>query len=339
MLNRRTFLGSMAGASAAAISAKGHRVVSACEQFERAKIADVRVIRLRDKNGSSKIRSFLEITTDCGIYGLSGELYQDTPRELEELRANLLRSMVGLPPSEPSLDTVWLWNTLFPDHSLSKFAEGVDPLTGKRIWGTRRQHRHTRTGTVMMGISAVDNAIWDLRGKLAGKPVCRTLGRKARSSSGVLSQTPSDDLMETARRARDYFDQGFTAQKWFLRHGPPDGEAGFRFNVGRGGNDSNGTGDRSHADVRFCRRWARAVRLGRSLCNSRRKSNRTISTILAGGAIFTGRNRILRPAAWRNRYLTRDGRTHLHAMEHPAFSRSETGGICTIGPGMVRRAF
>lgn len=57
MLNRRTFLGSMAGASAAAISAKGHRVVSACEQFERAKIADVRVIRLRDKNGSSKIRN------------------------------------------------------------------------------------------------------------------------------------------------------------------------------------------------------------------------------------------------------------------------------------------
>ena len=47
-----------------------------------------------------------------------------------------------------------------------------------------------------------------------------------------LSQSPSDDLEETSRRARDYFDKGFTAQKWFLRHGPPDGEAGFRFNVG-----------------------------------------------------------------------------------------------------------
>ena len=38
--------------------------------------------------------------------------------------------------------------------------------------------------------------------------------------------------METARRARDYFDRGFKAQKWFLRHGPPDGEVGFRFNIG-----------------------------------------------------------------------------------------------------------
>jgi L-alanine-DL-glutamate epimerase-like enolase superfamily enzyme len=84
----------------------------------------------------------------------------------------------------------------------------------------------------MMGISAVDNALWDLRGKLAGKPVYRVLGGTRESLPAYLSQTPSDDLDETCRRARDYFDNGFTAQKWFLRHGPPDGEAGFRFNVG-----------------------------------------------------------------------------------------------------------
>jgi L-alanine-DL-glutamate epimerase-like enolase superfamily enzyme len=130
------------------------------------------------------------------------------------------------------LNTVWLWNSLFPDHPLDTFSDGVDPLTGENLWGTRRKRRHTPIGIVMMGISAVDNAIWDLRGKLAGKPVYRLLGGERESLAVYLSQTPSDDLAETSRRARSYFDEGFKAQKWFLRHGPPDGDSGFRFNVG-----------------------------------------------------------------------------------------------------------
>jgi L-alanine-DL-glutamate epimerase-like enolase superfamily enzyme len=84
----------------------------------------------------------------------------------------------------------------------------------------------------MMAISAVDNALWDLRGKLTGEPVYRLLDGKRESLPVYLSQTPSDNLVETARRARSYFDQGFTAQKWFLRHGPPNGGTGFRANVG-----------------------------------------------------------------------------------------------------------
>ena len=54
----------------------------------------------------------------------------------------------------------------------------------------------------MMAISAVDNALWDLRGKLAGKPVYRLLGGDRETLPVYLSQTPSDDLEETGRRAR-----------------------------------------------------------------------------------------------------------------------------------------
>jgi L-rhamnonate dehydratase len=232
MLTRRTFLGSAVGAATAALCTSEHRrMAMAAQKGADAKIAGLQVIRLREKGGS-KSRSFLEITTNLGARGISGELFQDTPQQLTELTARLLEALVGQDPSERDLDSVWLWNRLYPDHPLEVFAEGVDPLTGEEIWGTRRERRHTPTGTVMMAVSAVDNALWDLRGKLADKPVFRLLGGKRESLPVYLSQTPSNDLAETKRRARSYFDQGSRAQKWFLRHGPPDGEAGFRFNVG-----------------------------------------------------------------------------------------------------------
>ena len=151
---------------------------------------------------------------------------------LEELRPRLLEALVGRDPSGRDLDSQWLWRALYPDHPLETFAEGVDPLTKQRMWATRRPRRHTTTGTVVMAISAIDNALWDLRGKLAGLPVYRLLGGQRETLPVYLSQTPSDDLRETCQRARGYFDRGFAAQKWFLRHGPPDGEAGFRMNVG-----------------------------------------------------------------------------------------------------------
>lgn len=232
MLTRRTFLGSVGGVAASSFCPNGH-LGEACatEADAHGRISGLQVIRLREKGGS-RIRSFLEITTDLDARGISGELFQDTPQQFEKLMPGLFEALVGRNPHQRELGTVWLWNKLYPDRPLEVFAEGVDPLTGQKIWGTRRERRHTPTGTVMMAVSAVDNALWDLRGKLAGKPVRELLGGRRTSLPVYLSQTPSDDLPETKRRARSYFDQGFKAQKWFLRHGPPDGEPGFRFNVG-----------------------------------------------------------------------------------------------------------
>ena len=232
MFTRRTFLGSAVGVAASTLRTNGRCCKAIADTADaRATIAGLQVVRLREKGGS-KIRSYLEITTNLGARGISGELFQDTPQQFEELAPRLLEALVGRDPNQRELGTVWLWNRLYPDHPLEAFAEGVDPLTGKKIWGTRRERRHTPTGTVMMAVSAVDNALWDLRGKLADKPVYRLLGGKRESLPVYLSQMPSNDLAETRGRARSYFDQGFKAQKWFLRHGPPDGEAGFRFNVG-----------------------------------------------------------------------------------------------------------
>lgn len=235
MLNRRSFLKTTAQVAAAAPLIAESPWTSkglAAEPLRPAKITDVRVIRVREKNRTGSGRTFLEITTDAGLNGLSGELFQDTPKVLTELTPKLRECLAGKDPQSRAIDFYWLFQALYPGRSLEAFAEGKDPINGEAIWGTRRKSRHTPTGTVMMGLSAVDNALWDLRGKLADQPVYRLLKGVRQSLPNYLSLTPSATMDETRRRAREFFDQGFTAQKWFLRHGPPDGEEGFRTNVG-----------------------------------------------------------------------------------------------------------
>jgi L-alanine-DL-glutamate epimerase-like enolase superfamily enzyme len=58
------------------------------------------------------------------------------------------------------------------------------------------------------------------------------LGGKREKLRSYLSMTPEDDLTATRRRAKELFGMGHTAQKWFLRFGPPDGKAGFTKIVG-----------------------------------------------------------------------------------------------------------
>jgi L-alanine-DL-glutamate epimerase-like enolase superfamily enzyme len=234
MLYRRDFLRSAASAATAAVVLPDHWRTEnsfAAESPRQAKIADLAIIRLREKGGNGQTRAFLEVTTNSDLNGVSGELFLDTPRQLDEMLPRLRELLVARYPQDRELDTVWLWKGLYPNRRLESFAEGRDPLTSEAIWGTRRPRRHTDTGTVMMGLSAVDNALWDLRGKLAGQPVYRLLGGTRNSLPNYLSLTPTNNPEEDRQTAREWFHRGFHSQKWFLRHGPPDGEDGFRKNV------------------------------------------------------------------------------------------------------------
>ena len=48
---------------------------------------------------------------------------------------------------------------------LAPYLLGQDPFAGERLWDVlHRQDRHARQGNQMMAISAVDCALWDLRG-------------------------------------------------------------------------------------------------------------------------------------------------------------------------------
>ncbi len=233
MLDRRDFLRCTATAATTILLSDSWRMraTTAAESSRQTKITDLAVIRLREKGRNGQARAFLEITTDSDFDGVSGELFMDTPRQLNDMLPRLRQLLVDRDPRNAELNTLWLWKGLYPNCRLESFAEGRDPLTGKAIWGTRRPRRHTDTGTIMMGLSAVDNALWDLRGKLAGQPVYRLLGGTRDRLPNYLSLTPRNDPEEDRRTARAWFDRGFHSQKWFLRHGPPDGEDGFHKNV------------------------------------------------------------------------------------------------------------
>jgi len=106
---------------------------------------------------------------------------------------------------------------------------GKDPLaTEARYDQMIRLHRHGRSGLFMTGVSAVDCALWDLKGKAFDVPVYRLLGGPVRprvpayASMLGYSIRPAD----AAEVASDFKTQGFGAQKWFFRYGPADGGAG-----------------------------------------------------------------------------------------------------------------
>lgn len=111
---------------------------------------------------------------------------------------------------------------------------GHDPLAVERVWDRLyRQQIHGRKGDSMLALSAIDCALWDLRGRWANAPVYRLLGGPTRPSLPAYASMLgySVEPEHAARRAREACDQGYRHQKWFFRHGPWAGREGIERNV------------------------------------------------------------------------------------------------------------
>ena len=91
-----------------------------------------------------------------------------------------------------------------------------------------------RAGLVMNGISAIDIALWDLKGKSLGMPVYRLIGgptQKTMPAYASMLGYATTDMGLVRERAIEMKERGFRAQKWFFRHGPMSGPEGFKLNV------------------------------------------------------------------------------------------------------------
>ena len=114
------------------------------------------------------------------------------------------------------------------DAGLGELLIGQDPSDPRRLWRSLRRHSgwSGHGGIVSFAISALDTAVWDLAGKIAGQPVHRLLGGKlhdrVRACSSVILNTL--DLDALGEEFSDYRKRGFTAMKggWGLKT-----EAGF----------------------------------------------------------------------------------------------------------------
>ena len=103
---------------------------------------------------------------------------------------------------------------------LAPLVQGEDPLQVEAIWSKMhlRAMDYARRGVLVAAISAIDIAIWDLRGKLLNQPVSVLLGGRRRESVKVYATgmyfTETDDLAgKLAAEACAYVEQGFQALK------------------------------------------------------------------------------------------------------------------------------
>jgi L-rhamnonate dehydratase len=126
-------------------------------------------------------------------------------------------------------------NEAFFIHSqLREFLIGQDAMATELVWDKMyRLLIHGRKGEAMFAVSAIDNALWDIRGKAANLPIYRLLGGPtqrtfpAYASALGFAITPS----EAAATAQEFVRDGYVATKWFVRNGPMDGEVGARHNI------------------------------------------------------------------------------------------------------------
>ncbi|MEO8062330.1 MAG: enolase C-terminal domain-like protein [Pseudomonadota bacterium] len=111
---------------------------------------------------------------------------------------------------------------------------GQNALAVERIWDQMyRSNRHSRASHFMMAISAIDNALWDLRGRHFGAPVFRLLGGPTQLPVRVYGSCLgfAIDPALAGKRAAALAKDGFIHQKWFLGYGPGDGARGMDLNV------------------------------------------------------------------------------------------------------------
>ena len=113
---------------------------------------------------------------------------------------------------------------------------GEDPFDYAYIWEKmyRRSHAWGRKGIGMTAISAIDIALWDLMGKLAGKPVFKLLGGRTKEKIPVYySKLYAGPVEVMQAEAEEAMKHGYQAFKSRFGYGPKDGMAGMRENLRR----------------------------------------------------------------------------------------------------------
>lgn len=128
---------------------------------------------------------FLKISTDAGYFGW-GE-------PIVEGQAGTVRGAV---------------------EDMADYLLGRDPRQIEDIWQTLFRGRFYRGGPVMMSaIAGVNQALWDIKGKVHGVPAYELLGGKVRDRVQVYAHVGGDTPAAAARSAQKLTDTGLRALK------------------------------------------------------------------------------------------------------------------------------
>lgn len=115
------------------------------------------------------------------------------------------------------------------EDDLTPLLTGEDPLDHERLW-TKVQSRLQsigRVGLFAQAYSAIDVALWDLKGKVAGLPLYKLLGGARESTPAYIADCgwPWMSVDDTVKAARKYLDQGMMGVKIHLTPKDPEADA------------------------------------------------------------------------------------------------------------------
>ncbi len=200
------------------------------------KIVDLELIELKGRYETEAGVNSQRQVNPLDVYdALRPGVYRDQPSGTKQVTATAIylriRTSAGLDGFYGPVDrdaAVILREDLRP------FLIGKDALAGEALWDEMyRSNRHSRAGFFLIAISAVDNALWDLRGRYYGVPVYRLLGGPTRESVEVYASCLGFSLEPEAVRTRclSLKKEGYRNQKWFMAYGPGSGPEGMRRNV------------------------------------------------------------------------------------------------------------
>jgi len=134
--------------------------------------------------GPGKNYVTLKIMTDQGIYGLGDATLNN--RE--------------------TLPAAYLQDYLIPN------LIGMDPRTSEDIWQFFYRGAYFRSGPIAMAaFGAIDMALWDIKGKLAGMPLYQLFGGKSRDGAMVYAHATGADLPDLMESVTHYIEQGYQA--------------------------------------------------------------------------------------------------------------------------------
>jgi L-alanine-DL-glutamate epimerase-like enolase superfamily enzyme len=265
-MKRRTFFGSLA-ASAAPVPA-----LAAGPSTAKLAIRGVEMWRLDGRYEVDKGVNRQHQVNPLHIYDeYRPKPYRDTPAGKGTVPASALYLKIQTDGGPEGIyGPIDREAAIIVDQQLKRFLIGKDALAGEALWDQmHRLNRHSRRGTFMMAISAVDNALWDVRGRYFNAPVYRLLGGPTRAEVEAYGSCLGFSVEPDAVRARcvELKKAGFRHQKWFMAYGPGDGLPGMEKNVAllrhlrdAGGDDLEIMFDAFMGwDLNYAIRWAKQV--------------------------------------------------------------------------------
>jgi L-rhamnonate dehydratase len=115
---------------------------------------------------------------------------------------------------------------LINDH-IGPLIEGENCMATERVWDLMQKATspYGTAGVASFAISAVDNALWDLKGKILNRPVYELIGGPQKEK--IFCYASNTVLSYGTEHSIDWFlELGFKAVKLFLREGPDSGLPG-----------------------------------------------------------------------------------------------------------------